>query len=256
MAAIPLQREVHYPESDGKPMAESELHRDVMTDLIHALKTRYAGEPNVYVGGNLLLYYVEGDPRKSVSPDVLVTWGIRKGRRRKTYLLWKEGRAPGFVIEVTSDTTRTEDLGKKKELYLRLGVEEYILFDPLGDYLHPRLRGHRLVLGRYQTIPLEPDGSLLSRTTGLRLRIEGENLRLIDEATGERFLFVEEERVARLAAQEEARAAQEKARGAQEEARAAQEEARAARERAEQEAEARRALEEEIERLRRELGRS
>jgi Uma2 family endonuclease len=241
MAAIPLQREIHYPESDGQPMAESDLHRDVMTDLIHGLKARYIREPNVYVGGNLLLYYVEGDPRKSVSPDVLVTWGIRKGRR-KTYRLWKEGRAPGFVIEVTSDTTRTEDLGKKKDLYLQLEVEEYILFDPLGDYLHPRLQGHRLVLGRYQPIPLEADGSLLSRTTGLRLRIEGENLRLIDEATGERLLFAEEERVARLAAQEEARAARE--------------EARAARERAEQEARARRALEEEIERLRRELGRS
>ena len=234
MAAIPLQREVYYPESDGKPMAESDLHREVMTDLIHALKTRYAGEPNVYVAGNLLLYYVEGNPRKSVSPDVLVTWGIPKGRR-KTYLLWKEGRAPGFVIEVTSDTTRTEDLGTKQELYLRLGVEEYILFDPLGDYLHPRLQGHRLVLGRYQPIPVEPDGSLLSRTTGLRLRIEGENLRLVDETTGERLLFVEEERTARLAE----RAAR-----------------LAAEERAEQEAKARRALEEEIERLRRELGRS
>lgn len=227
MAAIPLQREVYYPESDGKPMAESDLHREVMTDLIHALKTRYIGEPNVYVAGNLLLYYVEGDPRKSVAPDVLVTWGIPKGHR-KTYLLWKEGRAPGFVIEVTSDTTRSEDLGKKKELYLRLGVEEYVLFDPLGDYLHPRLQGHRLVLGRYQPMPLEPDGSLLSRITGLRLRVEGENLRLIDEATGERLLFVEEERVARLAAEE----------------------------RAAQETKARRALEEEIERLRRELGRS
>ncbi len=241
MAAIPLQREIHYPESDGKPMAESDLHRDVMADLIYALKARYGGEPNVYVGGNLLLYYVEGDPRKSVSPDVLVTWGIRKGRR-KTYLLWKEGHAPGFVIEVTSDTTRSEDLGKKKELYLRLGVEEYILFDPLGDYLHPRLQGNRLVLGRYQPIPLEADGSLLSRTTGLRLLTEGENLRLIDEATGERLLFAEEERAARLA-ERVARLA-------------AEEEARSARERAEQEAKARRALEEEIERLRRELGRS
>jgi Uma2 family endonuclease len=227
MAAIPLQRETYYPESDGKPMAESDLHRDVMTDLIHALKTRYIGEPNVYVAGNLLLYYVEGDPRQSVSPDVLVTWGIPKGHR-KTYLLWKEGRAPGFVIEVTSDSTRGEDLGKKKDLYLRLGVEEYILFDPLGDYLHPRLQGHRLVLGRYQPIQLEADGSLLSRTTGLRLRIEGQNLRLIDESTGERLLFVEEERTARLAAEERVR----------------------------QETRARQALEKEIERLRRELGRS
>jgi Uma2 family endonuclease len=224
------QREVHYPESDGKPLAESDFHFEVIIDLIHALQDHYAGQPDMYVTGNLLLYYVEGDPRKSVSPDVFVTWGISEGRR-KNYLLWKEGRAPGFVIEVTSDTTRKEDLGKKKDLYLQLGVEEYILFDPLGDYLHPRLQGHRLVQGRYQPIPLEADGSLLSRTTGLRLRIEGENLRLIDEATGERLLFVEEERAA------------EKAERAEEE------------ERAEQEAGALRALEEEIERLRRELGR-
>jgi Uma2 family endonuclease len=221
-----LQREVYYPESDGKPLAESDFHFEVIIDLIHALRTHYAGQPDVYVTGNLLLYYVEGDPRKSISPDVFVTLGISKGRR-KNYLLWKEGRAPGFVVEVTSDMTQTEDLGKKKDLYQQWGVEEHILFDPLGDYLHPRLQGHRLVLGRYQPIPLEADGSLLSRITGLRLRIEGENLRLIDEATGERLLFAEEERAARLVAEE----------------------------RAEQEAKARRALEEEIERLRKELGR-
>lgn len=226
MAAIPLQREIHYPESDGKPMAESDVHRDVMVDLIHALKTRYSGEPDVYVAGNLLLYYVEGNPRASVSPDVLVTWGIPKGRR-KTYLLWKEGRAPGFVIEVTSDTTRNEDLRKKKDLYQQLEVEEYFLFDPLDDYLRPRLQGHRLVDGRYEPLPPSIDGSLLSRTTGLRLKPEGENLRLIDEATGERLLFVDEETATRKAAQEIA----------------------------ERETAARKALEEELARLRKELGR-
>ena len=107
MAAIPLQREIYYPESDGNPMAESDVHRDVMFDLIHALETRYFGEPDVYVSGNLLLYYVEGDSRKSISPDVFVVWGVPKGHR-KTYLLWKEGKAPDFVIEVTSDTTSHE----------------------------------------------------------------------------------------------------------------------------------------------------
>lgn len=191
MAAIPLQREIHYPESDGKPMAESDVHQAVMFDLIHALKTRYSGEPDVYVSGNILLYYMEGNPRASVSPDVLVTWGIPTGRR-KTYLLWKEGRPPGFVVEVTSDTTRNEDLRKKKELYQQLGVEEYFLFDPLDDYLRPRLQGHRLAEGRYEPLPPSIDGSLLSRTTGLRLKPEGENLRLIDEATGDRLLFVDE----------------------------------------------------------------
>ena len=208
MAAIPLQREIYYPESDGKPMAESDVHRDVMVDLIHALETRYAGEPDVYVSGNLLIYYVEGNPRKSISPDVLLVRGVPKGQR-KTYLLWKERKAPDFVIEVTSDTTSHEDLNRKKDRYEDLGVEEYVLFDPLDDYLDPRLQGYRLRGGRYQPIPLERDGSLQSRTTGLILRPEGTSLRLIDAATGEHLLGRREEREARLAAEERTRVLEE-----------------------------------------------
>ncbi len=192
MGAIPEYRdnigeEIEYPDSDGQPMAESTLHRKVMSDLIEALERRYEGDPGVWVGGNLLLYYVEGNPRFSVSPDVLLA-PVAKWDR-PIYKLWEEGQPPRFVIEVTSSTTRREDLGKKKDLYQRLGVEEYILFDPLGDYLKPRLQGHRLQAGRYVQTALQPDGSLLSRVTGLILRPEGTSLRLFDARTGERVLW-------------------------------------------------------------------
>jgi Uma2 family endonuclease len=226
MAAIPLQREIYYPESDGKPMAETELHADVMVDLKHALQARYVGDPDVQVGGNLLLYYEEGNPRASVSPDVYVTRGIPKGRR-DTYLLWEEGLPPCFVIEVTSKSTASEDLRRKKALYERLGIEEYFLFDPREEYLHPPLQGYRLVDGRYQPISAEGDGSLQSRTTGLVLRPEGTDLRLIDPVTGERLLGPMEEHGARRAAEERAQATEER----------------------------NHALEAEIARLRRELGR-
>jgi Uma2 family endonuclease len=226
MAAIPLQREIYYPESDGKPMAETELHADVMVDLKHALQARYAGDPDVQVGGNLLLYYEEGNPRASVSPDVYLTRGIPKGRR-DTYLLWEEGLPPCFVVEVTSKSTAGEDLRRKKALYEKLGVEEYFLFDPREEYLHPCLQGYRIVNGRYQSIPVEEDGSLRSRTTGLLLRPEGTDLRLIDAETGERFLGHMEECEARQAAEDRARVVEER----------------------------NRALEEEIARLHRELGR-
>jgi Uma2 family endonuclease len=208
MAAIPLKHEIEYPESDGLPMAESDLHRDVMIDLIHALKGRYANEPEVYVAGNLLLYYAKGNPRASIAPDVFMVRGVPKGRRR-TYLLWKEGRAPSFVIEVTSESTRSEDLGKKKDCYERLGVEEYFLFDPADEYLRPRLQGYRLTGDRYQRISEGAVGSLSSRVTGLLLRPEGANLRLADAATGERLLWVEEEAPARRAAEGRARALEE-----------------------------------------------
>ena len=199
MTAIPLQREIHYPESDGQPMGETELHREEMTYLIQALQSWYQEAPDVHVGGNLFLYYVQGDPRGVVSPDVYVTKGIPKGLRR-IYKLWEEKKPPSLVIEVTSDSTRDEDLRKKKGIYEKLGVEEYLLFDPLGDYLEPRLQGYRLVSRRYQPLSLESDGSLTSRTIGLKLLPEGHRLRLIDPATGELLLSDQEvrEELARL----------------------------------------------------------
>jgi Uma2 family endonuclease len=200
MTAIPLQRDVHYPESDGQPMAETELHREEMTYLIQALQSWFQEAPDVHVGGNLFLYYVQGDPRKFVSPDVYVTKGIPKGLRR-VYKLWIEGKPPSLVIEVTSDSTRDEDFLKKKAIYERLGVEEYLLFDPLRDYLDPPFQGYCLVGGRYQPTPLAGDGSLISRTTGLQLRPEGHRLRLLDPATGEPLLSDQEVRN-RLAATE------------------------------------------------------
>ncbi|WP_343423473.1 hypothetical protein [Candidatus Amarolinea dominans] len=67
-----------YPESDGKPMAESDLHREIMFWIIHLLQRFFAGQ-RVYVSGNLLIYYEQGNPRKSVAPDCFVVWGWKRG---------------------------------------------------------------------------------------------------------------------------------------------------------------------------------
>ncbi|PYQ62249.1 MAG: hypothetical protein DMF53_13465 [Acidobacteria bacterium] len=190
MNAIPLEQEIEYPTSDGQPMAETSLHLRVMLDCIVGLRRRYAGTPDVWVGGNLFLCYEKGNPKAKVAPDVLLAKGVSKWER-PNYLLWQE-TVPSFVVEVTSRKTRRVDQGKKKTLYERLGIEEYILFDPYGEYLKPSLQGYRLSRGRYQPIPLAEDGSLLSRTTNLRLLREGERLRLADIATGERVLWSEE----------------------------------------------------------------
>jgi Uma2 family endonuclease len=178
MTAIPFQKEILYPESDGQPMAESDLHRKEMTYLIDALGEHFAQEAAVYVAGNLFLYFKQGDPRSVVAPDLMVVKGVAKGDR-KVFKLWEEGRPPCLVVEVTSDSTQDEDLSKKKTIYERLGVEEYFLFDPLGDYLAPRLQGYRLVRGRYAQARREADGSLVSGSTGVTFRLEGTRIRLV-----------------------------------------------------------------------------
>src|SRR5713101_3017903 len=115
--------EIDYPSSDGKPMAESDLHRDWMVRIIELLKSHFAGQ-KVYVSGNLLIYYVEGDPKKCVAPDAFVVKDCDP-KRRKIYKLWEESKTPSFVLETTSSTTRGEDQRGKMRLYARLQVVEY-----------------------------------------------------------------------------------------------------------------------------------
>lgn len=121
--------ELYYPESDGQPVAETDIHRNLMAELIGELEAFYQHDPTVYVSGNLLLYYEKGNTKKNVSPDVFVVKGIPKEERR-VYKLWEEGKAPDVVFELSSRRTWGDDLQKKWRLYARLGVQEYYIFDP------------------------------------------------------------------------------------------------------------------------------
>ena len=180
---------VEYPESDGKPMSETPIHWHATVDFAHPLMDRYAARPDAYVGSDMLMYYEEGNTAKRVSPDVFVAFGPSREPQRRTWLVWEEGKAADFVLEVTSNSTRRRDEGFKADLYERLAVTEYWQFDPTGDYLHPTLKGRRLGSeGAYEAIDLEPrDGGLAGFSTvlGLELRPDGESLRLFDPERGD-----------------------------------------------------------------------
>lgn len=246
MAAIPLENEIFYPESDGEPMAETEVHLFETIYAIEALRQRFTEADDVYVGGNLFLYYQKGIPSAVVAPDTFVVQGVPKRPPRRKYVLWEEKKAPCFVLELTSDSTRGVDVGKKKELYERLGIQEYFLFDPLGDYLKPRLQGYRLVKRQYQPLQPGPDGSLASESLGLTFRPEEEHLRLVNTQTGEPLLRREEETAVRRRAEALAAEEAEARRLAEERAAIAEKRASAAEKLAGAEAEARRKLEERL----------
>ena len=199
----PAAADVYYPESDGQPVAETDVHRTLMFELIGMLQAFFRADPHVYISGNLFLYYQEGAPRQVVAPDVFVVQGVRNQPRR-IYKLWEEGVVPAVVFELTSRSTRREDLRSKYDLYERLGVREYFLFDPLGEYLRPPCRGYRLQQGRYRSLAPAEDGSLGSAALGLALYGRGTQLRLYDPA-GQRWLPTpQEETGARRVAEERA----------------------------------------------------
>lgn len=177
-AAAPI-----YPESDGKPMAETDVHRSLLTDLVFTLETHFQREPDVYVSGNLLVYYVKNNPAKCFAPDVFVVRGVPKGQRR-IYKLWEEGVAPQIVIELTSRKTWKEDLQTKWDLCRELGVQEYFIFDPEYDYLDEPLVGYKLENGKYVALEIN-DRRIKSEVLGLELVDTGETLRLFDPGSNQ-----------------------------------------------------------------------
>ena len=182
---------VEYPSGDGQPMAENDWQLLAIINSVSALQHHYRDRPDVYVSGDLFIYYEEGNPRARVAPDVFVAFGV-SSHKRPSYKLWEEGVVPAFVMEVASVSTWREDDGRKAKLYERLGVPEYWQYDPTGEYLGLRLKGRRLVEGAYVPQPVVEsiDGTLLLRSETLELdfRVKGEESHFFDPGKGERLL--------------------------------------------------------------------
>ena len=241
---------VHYPDWGVEPMTP--IHRRTTNDIIMRLEDRYRDRADVCVGGDMTMYYREGDNRRAVMPDVFVAFGPSRDRERTVWKVWEEGRLADFVLEVASKSTHPRDQTTKVATYRSLGVAEYWQHDPTGKFLPATLIGRRLAAGAYAPVPLEtkPDGTLYgeSKVLALHLCLDARCLRLFDPATGE-FLPTHDEHV-RTSAETKRELAEER-RLLTEERRRHAEERRLLTEERRRHAEERRALLAEIEALKR-----
>lgn len=167
-------------------MGETDYHRDAMVRIIELLKSYFVGQP-VYVSGDLLLYYEQGNPKKFVVPDAFIAKGLQPHQRR-IYRLWLERVVPQVVIETTSKTTKKKDTIDKAALYAKLGVREYFLHDPTHEYLEPPLQGHRWREGIYEPMPTDPRGRLFSEELQLWLCDDNGELNLYRPDNEQRLL--------------------------------------------------------------------
>jgi len=204
-----LEREADFytiddlPESDGKPMAETHKHVLQMVAALNALRWHFREDLQLYLIGNMFVYFLDNlATLRRVSPDIFAVRGISTEARR-VYSVEKEGKAPDLVIEFTSKKTKKNDTIKKPKIYSWLGVKEYFLFDPLGDYLKPRLIGNELAGGEYARMKMA-HGRLHSKVLGLDLVADGDDLRFYDPQTETWLLTHEEAQAARQIAEAQA----------------------------------------------------
>lgn len=266
-------------DEDDEPLA-SQHHRNVIDSLYYLLRDRLAG-PAFTAAAELRVYPTIADIalRHYREPDLLVALD-RPDKERLIYLLSEEGKAPDFVFEVLSDSTKNRDALQKRRWYQRIGVREYVVADPEGRYVgEQRLRYWRLRGLDGQELDGPPiigrEGEVVATATvpyGL-MALHGW-VRLVDPMSGELLPLLDDqlaqgraEATLRRAAQAQARDELERRLAAEAQAHdelnrrlAAEAQARdelkrrmAAEAQAHDEQEARRALEQEIARLRRTL---
>ena len=211
---------IEYPSSDGEPMSENQWQYVAMTDTVSALANHFIQRDDVFVAGDLLVYYRMNDNSTRVAPDVFVVFGANGKHLRDSWIVWREGKAPDFVMEVASPSTWRRDAAEKRVIYAEMGVSEYWRYDPTGSFFSPELVGERLAGGEYQPIPLETDGEgiLRGRSEVLALDIcarPGLELRLYDPESGQWLRTHRESEEALQAAEDEVRRLREQLRDLQ-----------------------------------------
>lgn len=168
----PTKTEVIYPDSDGKPMSDNTKQFYWITLIYHNLASLFATDNNVFIGGDLLWYAVEGNNKIRQAPNVMVVFGVAKGHRG-SYMQWKEGNiAPQVVFEILSPGNTLAEMSKKQDFYNIYGVEEYYLYDPDKNDLTGWVR----IENNLRVI--EEMNNWVSPRLGIRFDLSGEELQI------------------------------------------------------------------------------
>ncbi|MEB3248629.1 MAG: Uma2 family endonuclease, partial [Merismopediaceae bacterium] len=203
---LALDREIIYPDSDGQPMADNTEQFEWIVLLKENLECLFAKDPQVFVGGDLLWYPVEGHPEIRVAPDVMVVLGRPKGRRG-SYRQWQENQQPPDVVfEILSPGNTLKEMAKKLKFYEHYGVTEYYVYNPESNELTglERREGELSVIEEVQ--------DWVSPKLGIRFQLMPDTLKVY-YPDGRPFLSTVQ--LAEQAEQEKQRADQEKQRADQ-----------------------------------------
>ena len=193
-----------------EPLPDAMYQDPHYTRILEVVRTHFLLYPRTLVYGNSPIYYEDsqGRTRRHVRPDCYIAFDVDSEaiQERNGYFMREVGRAPDFALEIASVSTYRNDLGPKRDLYARLGIDEYWCFDGTGrrHYGEP-LVGETLVDGEYRRleIHIEANGEVWghSPVLGLDLCWFPDRLRFFNPDTGQYLLDHAESESARRAAE-------------------------------------------------------
>ena len=182
--------DIFYEEPE--PVEDGMQQESPIDHIKRLLTARYADREDVFVSNAVFISYDITNGNARVQPDLFIAFGVDAAAIRvnlPNFWIWETGKVPDFVMEVASPSTAANDLGRKRELYERIGVSEYWRFDPTGGDLYGQpMAGERLVDGRFQPCQLvtDSDGSIQAHSELLNLDFtwHGTSFDILDPSTG------------------------------------------------------------------------
>ncbi|NEQ71720.1 MAG: Uma2 family endonuclease [Okeania sp. SIO2C9] len=146
---------------DDGELLESKRHRIAMNSLINSLYQHWSHRNDFFAGGNMFIYYssTQARNRDYKGPDFFVVLDVDGKTDRQGWVVWEEeGRYPDVIIELTSASTASVDIGKKKDIYEQIfRTPYYFIFHPFDPN---SLQGWRLENSKYQELQRNDKGWL------------------------------------------------------------------------------------------------
>jgi hypothetical protein len=141
----------HLVTEDDTPVDNiySEKQQRLLTEPLFA--NRCFGERPFVASANVGIYHAINRP--AVVPDALVSLDVTYPpdiweKMHRVYMTWVLGKPPEAVIEIVSNTVGNE-AGKKFDVYARMGVPFYVIYDPARHLSLKPLRVYELRGGEY-----------------------------------------------------------------------------------------------------------
>ena len=217
-----------FPDFPPRDDMQNSLHLDQPAHQA-TLRRHFGSYDTTIVLSEIPVRRIPGQQEGHRIPDLLIAFGVDRAFavEQRGYSIRDQGKPPDFVLEVASPSTGREDYTGKRNDYAAFGIPEYWRFDPSGGLHHSApLAGDRLVEGAYQPVEIQEMGLAHlhghSDVLGLDLCWEDGRLRWWDPAARRYLMTFDEERDARIAAEDLADDAQARA-GREQEGRTAAE---------------------------------
>ncbi|MBD2578583.1 Uma2 family endonuclease [Oscillatoria sp. FACHB-1406] len=156
-----LPSSAELPCSDDTPV-DNEEQNFIPNFLLFLLEYLWGDRQDWFFGVDMAVYHTTGtNVRVPVIPDGFLALNVERrkgGDSRSSYVMWEENNvAPVLALEVVSQTPGGE-YSSKEEIYAKLGVLYYVIYNPkqFGRGSHQRLEVYKLVKGKYRGQVREP----------------------------------------------------------------------------------------------------